>query len=158
MQTLFVSKLDLQGNETYRYTGRLLERRGNLLVLEAFFDRGDTQVDEIVLRRGDRFVEYYFYDRWYNIFQIFDREDQQLKGWYCNISRPAAMRGNTIVFQDLALDLLVYPDGRQVVLDEDEFQSLPLSSALREQAQNALRELQALFAGADGLPPWSQAA
>ena len=147
MQTLFVSKLDHLGKETYRYSGQLLEHRGKLLVLEAFFDRGDTPVDEIVLRKGDRFIEYYFLDRWYNIFQIFAREDQQLKGWYCNISQPAALHKDTIVFQDLALDLLVYPDGRQVVLDEEEFHALPLSPALRKQAESALEELQALFSG-----------
>lgn len=153
MEPLFVSKVDHQGRETYRYPGRLLEMRTNMLILEAFYDREDTPVGEIVLRKGDRFAEYYFFDRWYNVFQIFAREDQQHKGWYCNISRPAALHGNTVVFQDLALDLLVYPDGRQLVLDEDEFLVLPISPDLRERARLALQELQDLFAGAKGSNP-----
>jgi hypothetical protein len=47
----------------------------------------------------------------------------------------------------LALDLLVFPDGRQIVLDEDEFNALPLSEAERQSALAALAELQALFRG-----------
>jgi hypothetical protein len=41
--------------------------------------------------------------------------------------------------------LLVYPDGRQLVLDEDEFAELELSEADQQQARRALGELQALF-------------
>ena len=43
------------------------------------------------LRRGDRFIETYYTDRWYNIFEIHAREDDRLKGWYCNIAKPAVM-------------------------------------------------------------------
>ena len=47
-------------------------------------------------------------------------------------------------YVDLALDLLVYPDGRQLVLDEDEFQALSLDTATHVKAQAALNELQRL--------------
>ena len=45
---------------------------------------------------------------------------------------------------DLALDLLVFPDGRQLVLDEDEFEALQPDAALRAAAQSALDELKTL--------------
>jgi protein associated with RNAse G/E len=82
---------------------------------------------------------------WYNIYEIHAREDGSVRGYYCNISRPAQIGAETISYVDLALDLLVYPDGRQLVLDEDEFAALPLSAAEREQAIRALGELQAGF-------------
>ena len=40
-----------------------------------------------------------------------------------------------------ALDLLALPDGRQILLDEDEFEDLAPSHALREQAAEALETL-----------------
>ncbi len=39
--------------------------------------------------------------------------------------------GDCLSYVDLALDLLVFPDGRQFVLDEDEFLKLDLSPADR---------------------------
>ena len=50
-----------------------------------------------------------------------------LRGWYCNIGKPALLDGDCLSYVDLALDLLVFPDGRQFVLDEDEFLRLDLS-------------------------------
>jgi hypothetical protein len=51
----------------------------------------------------------------------------------------------TLAYDDLALDLLVYPDGRQLVLDEDEFQGITISTEERRCALKALRELRRLF-------------
>jgi hypothetical protein len=45
----------------------------------------------------------------------------------------------------LALDLLVFPDGRQLVLDEGEFNALTLPTEIRENACNALKTLQFIF-------------
>ncbi|MEJ2262881.1 MAG: DUF402 domain-containing protein [Anaerolineales bacterium] len=145
MSSVTVIKLDHKGQETWRYQGNVIERQSHCIILEAHFDREDTYVDSLVLRRGDRFVETYFDDRWYNIFEVHDRVDDHLKGWYCNIGSPAAFRDQTVSYRDLALDLLVLPDGRQLVLDEDEFADLPLKQAEREKAWEALAELQKSF-------------
>ena len=104
------------------------------------------QVVQSTLRRGDRFIETFYLDRWYNILEIHDREDDQLKGWYCNIGKPAMKEaGNEISYVDLALDLWVAPDGTQTVLDEDEFNALDLDAETRSKARAALAELQSLF-------------
>ena len=84
-------------------------------------------------------------DAFYNIYEMRSQEENQLKGWYCNISRPARITADTLTFDDLALDLLVFPDGRQRVLDEDEFAELNLSAADVQAATSALAELQHLF-------------
>jgi hypothetical protein len=140
-----VIKLDASGRETWRYPGRVIQRQANWIVIEAFFDRPDMLLHGMPLLRGDRFLETYFGDRWYNIFEIHDRRDDQLRGWYCNITRPASIAENTIRYIDLALDLLVFPDGRQLVLDEDQFEKLNLSQASREQARLALDKLKRDF-------------
>lgn len=140
-----VIKLNLERQETWRYTGQVLQRRPNAVLLEAYFNRADTPFHGILLGRGDRFVEVFYVDRWYNIFEMHDRETDLLKGWYCNVCLPAEIEAQQVAYVDLALDLLVYPDGRQLVLDEDEFAALPLDDAMRAQAQDALTALQNFF-------------
>ena len=145
MGFIIVRKLNPAGEETWRYTGRVLERAPNRVVLEAAFNRDDTPFHGIVLRNGDRFVETFYTDRWYNVFEIHDRDDDRLKGWYCNIGHPAVIEKETVAYIDLALDLLVYPDGRQLVLDEDEYETLALPPELQQQARQAMDELRAGF-------------
>jgi predicted RNA-binding protein associated with RNAse of E/G family len=145
MTNITVIKQDYLGNETWRYVGNLITRQHDEIEIEAFFDRDDTPVAGITLIRGDRFVETYYSDRWYNIFEIHDQGSGELKGWYCNIGYPAVITDNTIAYRDLALDLLVYPDGEKILLDEDEFSTLPLSHEVQSAARQALRELQQKF-------------
>lgn len=141
-----IAKLNTQGAETWRYSGTILSAQGGEILLEALFNRPDTPFHEILLRQGDRFEEVYYTDRWYNIFEIHDRDSAEIKGWYCNVTCPAQFEGGVLAYIDLALDLLVYPDGRQLVLDEDEFEALNLPADLQAKAWQALADLQALFA------------
>jgi protein associated with RNAse G/E len=113
--------------------------------IEATFNRPDTPFHGILLKQGDRFVETYDSTQWYNIFEMYDRDDGARKGWYCNVTRPAVFADGLITYVDLALDLLVYPDGRQLVLDEDEFAALNLEPAEQDRARQALMELQDRF-------------
>jgi predicted RNA-binding protein associated with RNAse of E/G family len=140
-----VLKRGPDGAVVWRYRGRVLRREGASLTLEALFDRPDTPFMGVVLKPGDRFVETFYSDRWYNVFEIYDRDDGRLKGWYCNIGRPAELEPESVSYVDLALDLWVTPDGRQSVLDEDEFASLAIDDETRARARDALRELQSLF-------------
>jgi uncharacterized protein len=142
---ILVRKLDVDGNETLRYTGRVLERGPQHVQLEAFFTRDDILFHDILLGKDDRFVETFYSDRWYNVFELYDRDDGRLKGWYCNIGHPAVIQDGTVSYRDLALDLLVYPDGRQLVLDEDEFEALELTKPVRKEALAALEALQREF-------------
>jgi protein associated with RNAse G/E len=142
---LTVIKQNEVGEETWRYSGVRLHQDSRSVILEAFFDREDFTFHGIFLGKGDRFVEIYFNDRWYNIFEIHAREDDHLRGWYCNIATPVNINQETISYRDLALDLLVYPDGQQLVLDEDEFLVRVTDPHLRNQARQALTELQEFF-------------
>jgi hypothetical protein len=50
-----------------------------------------------------------------------------------------------VSYVDLALDLWVAADGAQTVLDEAEFDALPLEAATQLTARQSLRDLQLLF-------------
>jgi uncharacterized protein len=140
-----VQKKNPAGKVTYEYEGVLLRREEHSLVLEALFDRADMPFMDVVFKTGDRFVEYYYSDRWYNIFAVHDRDDDQVKGWYCNVGEPAVFEDRLVSYVDLALDLWVSVDGTQTVLDEDEFEDLRLSEELKESAIRGLEELKKLF-------------
>jgi hypothetical protein len=135
----------LEGKVTWQYTGRVIRRELNSVVLEAHFNRPDMPFMGIMLKQGDRFVETFYTDRWYNIFEIYDRDDGQLKGYYCNIGKPAIIRDGQVSYVDLALDLWVTPDGQQQTLDEDEFVLLKMDENTRLQARAGLAGLQDLF-------------
>jgi hypothetical protein len=145
MTTIDVIKFNHKGEETWRYSGVILKKTSSLIVVEASFDREEIQVDDLTMLRGDRFIEFYFTDRWYNIFEIRHHSDNHIKGWYCNICHPAVYSDTSIAYRDLALDLLVYPTGHQVVLDETEFENLSLSPFERNMARISLNELQRKF-------------
>jgi predicted RNA-binding protein associated with RNAse of E/G family len=119
----------------------------NYVTLEAFFDRDDMLFHGMKLLRGDLFVETYYFDRWYNVYEIHAREDGLLRGYYCNIGTPPSINGKQLSYIDLALDLLVFPDGRQLVLDKEEFEALPIKPETRLKALAALDELKGLFSG-----------
>ncbi len=145
MPEVLVVKRNLGREVVWQYRGRILHRDATSVTLEAYFNRSDMPFLDVVLKQGDRYVETYYSDRWYDIFEIYDRDTAKLKGWYCNVTRPAKISETTISYVDLALDLWVAPDGRQTVLDEDEFAALALPPPERDEARRALAQLQRLF-------------
>lgn len=142
-ESVTVRKLGLDGEEVWRWRGEVVARGEGWVQVEARFDGGDRDLGYVTLRDGDRFIEWYYADRWYNIFEIHDRDDGRLKGWYCNITRPTVFSPGEIAQVDLALDLFVHADGRVLVMDEEEFSALPLSDKERDAARAAVSQLRA---------------
>jgi len=140
-----VQKKNPAGEVTYQYEGDLVRRDENSIVIEALFNRKDMPFQDVVFRTGDRFVEYYYSDRWYNIFAVHDRDDGTVKGWYCNVGMPAVIEDGIVSYVDLALDLWVSANGEQTVLDEDEFEALDLNEELTLGALTGLEELKRSF-------------
>ena len=145
--TITVYKLDHHGRELWRYPGRVLARDATSIRLEGFYNRDDTVVGYAVFRRGDRLAETFYSDRWYNVFAVYDRDDGALKGWYCNITRPATITDEAVSGDDLALDVWVSPDGAATVLDEEEFAALELGEDERDAARQALGQIIELARG-----------
>jgi predicted RNA-binding protein associated with RNAse of E/G family len=144
-----VRKLDFTGRLVTSYQGQVIHRDIASIVLEARWQRDRLELPYIVLEPDDRFIEFFFTDRWYNIFEIHARENDRLKGWYCNIARPAVFEDGNLSAVDLALDLFVYPNGDTLTLDQDEFDALDLQRDDPEawrQALAAVTELRAMIA------------
>ncbi|MBI3166150.1 MAG: DUF402 domain-containing protein [Chloroflexi bacterium] len=140
-----ILKKNLADEVTWQYDSEVLRRDENSITVEAFFNRDDMPFQEIVLKRNDRFVETFYTDKWYNIFEIYDRDDGQLKGWYCNITKPVVIEDGQISYVDLALDLWVSADGTRKVLDEDDLERLGLDEETKQKVFAGLRELEQYF-------------
>jgi hypothetical protein len=151
MESVTIIKKTPAGAETWRYPGDVLQQTETGILVIAHFNRADSAFHGIHLTKGDPFIEAYYSDRWYNLFEIYDRDSGALKGWYCNVTFPAEFTDGTVEYRDLALDLLVYPDGRQLLLDEDEFAELDIGPAERARALQAVDELRSLFKENPGL-------
>lgn len=144
MTQFTVYKLDENGKEVWNYPALVLEQTVDCIRLEAFFNRDDHDAGYVIFKRNDRFVEYFYTERYYNIFAIYDRDNGALKGWYCNICRPAVITKTAVYCEDLALDVWVDLDGTAVVLDEDEFAVLNLDAEEVGRAKTAVAHLQTL--------------
>lgn len=68
-----------------------------------------------------RGVSAYFIDKGIKVSKVFDNAGQMVY-WYCDIIETHYdEKGNTYTFNDLLIDVVVYPDGQVEVLDMDEF-------------------------------------
>jgi uncharacterized protein len=136
-----VYKCDAQGNVVWQYGGQMVDGGDSWVCLQAPFERPDMDMGYVVFRQGDLFTEWFYADRWYNVFRIEDVEDGRLKGWYCNVTRPAHLTQEAIYADDLALDVFVTPNGSIILLDEDEFDELELSADERIAALRAVESI-----------------
>ncbi|GKQ36297.1 DUF402 domain-containing protein [Streptomyces sp. A012304] len=135
------------GRTKIRYPARLLSDNGTRLAVRAPW-AGEAVRDFGFVRfeAGDVFTEYYWRDRWYAVKEVRDAAGA-LKGWYCDITRPAVYTGGELVVEDLDLDLWRSADGTDVRrLDEDEFALSGLPERDPEAAAAALAALDELEA------------
>jgi len=124
------------------YAGEVVRTDDRLVVVRCPWTREEPlDLGAFVLEAGDVFVEHYYRDEWFNVFEVHGA-DGALKGWYCNVTAPAEIGADAIRWFDLALDLLVLPDGRATVVDEDEFEELALPEEQARRAWAALARLQ----------------
>lgn len=151
-----VYKLNQDGQPVASYTGVPVQYRDDGIVIKAIWTHRRMDLGYTTFEYGDIFIEYYYRDRWYNIFEVRDGHQDRLKGWYCNITRPPRIESQTIAWQDLWLDLWIDPQGRMRVLDEDEFALGTLDEATRTAACAALDELR--YAVHHRLAPFDQIA
>lgn len=141
-----VHKLDTAGVAVVTYPATLVERLPGGVRLEAEWTRPPLALDYTTFATGDRFIEWFYCDRWYNIFEV-RAADGRLKGWYCNIAEPATISDAVITCRDLLLDVWVTPHGASLLLDEDEFDADDrLDAATRARARRAVTDVLALVA------------
>lgn len=99
----------------------LIERKNSLLLFVGEFEQEIKHPNLGVIRRGTVSYEYYWLDRWYNIFR-FHEPNGDLRNFYCNINKPPIFENNVLDYIDLDIDILVWTDFSYEVLDVDEFE------------------------------------
>ena len=127
--------------ETVTYEGTLLIESGGHILIHARWERARLELGYVTFERGDHFFEHYYTERYYTVFELRSAEGD-LKGWYCNVARPAEFDGKILTSEDLELDLFVSADRQTVLtLDEDEFVARAFDAETVEAAQAALTDL-----------------
>ncbi|MGW6646944.1 DUF402 domain-containing protein [Streptomyces sp. A244] len=141
------------GRTKIRYSGELVSDDGTRVAVRApWAGAGVRDFGFVRFESGDVFTEYYWRDRWYAVKEVRSATGT-LKGWYCDVTRPAVRSGPELVVEDLDLDLWRSADGSDVRrLDEDEFAESGLAEKDPEAARAALAaldELESLARGGD---------
>ncbi|CAB50945.1 DUF402 domain-containing protein [Streptomyces violaceoruber] len=133
------------GRTKIRYPAGLLHDDGTRLAVRApWAGDGVRDFGFVRFEAGDVFTEYYWRDRWYSVKEVRTAAGV-LKGWYCDITRPAVRTGTELVVEDLDLDLWRSADGADVRrLDEDEFAESGLTDRDPEAAAAAVAALEEL--------------
>jgi protein associated with RNAse G/E len=135
-----VIKLTPQGEEKVRYPGCIVEHLASGIVLLANWTLPMQDLGYTRFEPQDQFREYYYTDRWFNIFSISSAIGTH-KGWYCNIAEPVQLGRDYIWQVDLLLDVWVNPAGEPLLLDEDEFALAILSERQKTGARQGLQML-----------------
>ena len=143
-----VRVLKYDGAEYRRWHARLAQREGSLIVLEAAFEF-DVQHHLLGdIQRGTRTIEYYWLDRWYNVFRFLN-SDGSTRLFYCNVNTLPTFADGVLTYIDLDIDILVQPDLSYQVLDLEEFAAnaalYVYSREIKRQAQAAVDELISLI-------------
>jgi nicotinamide-nucleotide amidase len=115
-----IYKCDHRGERRVGYEGELIANDGTCITLRAPWTLPARALPFVTLEPGDVFIETFYTDRWYNVFEIHG-PDGALKGWYADICRPARLEGDALSWDDLALDIWMDPDGTMQILDQEEF-------------------------------------
>lgn len=132
-----VRKFD--GAEHRRWSARLVDRSGPLLMLDATFDEHIEHELLGSVPAGTISTEYYWLDRWYNVFRFAD-PTRTLKNFYCNINMPPQFDGKILSYVDLDIDVLVEPDlSSYRILDLEDFEENSKRYSYPAEVQNAAR-------------------
>jgi predicted RNA-binding protein associated with RNAse of E/G family len=136
-----VSKLNSLGETKIQYQGEIIEHLTSGVIILAYWKLPLKDFGYACFEPGDRFIEYYYTNRWFNIFDISTASGER-KGWYCNIAEPAFIHDDQIKQIDLLLDVWVDPWGTPLLLDEDEFEAdTTLNDQQRTCARQGLQDL-----------------
>ncbi|MFJ5723323.1 DUF402 domain-containing protein [Streptomyces sp. NPDC093149] len=147
-ETALVVALVKAGRTKIRYPADVVRDDGTRVTVRApWAAPGVRDFGFVRFEPGDVFTEHYWRDRWFAVKEV-RGSTGGLKGWYCDITRPAVLRDGELLVEDLDLDLWVSADGSSVLrLDEDEFEESGLAErdpAAAGAARRALDELEHL--------------
>ncbi len=122
----------------------MIKQENFLLTFVGEFDKEIDHPHLGVIRRGTISHEFYWLDRWYNVFR-FHEPDGKLRNFYCNINMLPTFEKKILNYVDLDIDVLVWKDFSFEILDLDEFEENAVkyhySPQVYDKANESLAEL-----------------
>jgi protein associated with RNAse G/E len=147
-KTITVRTFKYDGTEHRRWRAQISRIENPLIVLDAKFEKEIKHPLLGTVLPETLSIEYYWLDRWYNIFR-FVQPTGELRNFYCNVNLPPVLQGDVLSYIDLDMDILVAPDFSYSILDEDEFTvnaaRFNYPQEVRRRAQEALKQLVTLI-------------
>lgn len=117
----------------------LVHREAGHVVLRYDITGQGGEVAGVRLPGGTITYAYYWTDRPYNVYHWL-LPDGTTAGYYFNLADQTEIGEKRVAWLDLTVDILITPDGRCQVLDEDELPA-DLGPALRERLARAKAEI-----------------
>ena len=147
-EPITISALKYDGSEHKNWPGHLVVNEPPLLVVDALFVE-DVQHELLgAISKGTVSTEYYWLDRWYNVFRFGDKT-QLNATFYCNVTTPPRFENGTLSYVDLDIDVFVHSDFTYEVLDVEDFNTNALlysyPNEIEHYAYQAVEELKALI-------------
>ncbi|CAN5723851.1 hypothetical protein BH20ACI4_BH20ACI4_00690 [soil metagenome] len=102
------------------WTADLIEINNSLLVFLGVFKETVRHPFLGVIRRGTISYEYYWLERWYNVFQFHEPEGN-FRNFYCNLNMPPVFQNGALDYVDLDIDVIVWKDFSYEIHDLDDF-------------------------------------
>lgn len=120
-QSVTINSRKFDGRIHRTWQADLIEKTEELFTFVGVFEQEVKHPDLGLIRPGTISYEYYWPDRWYNVFKFHEPEGQ-LRNFYCNINFPPRFQNAVLDFIDLDIDLLVWRDFSWQRLDVEEFE------------------------------------
>jgi uncharacterized protein len=147
-KTVTVRTYKYDGTEHRHWRAQISRIESPLIVLDARFEEEIKHPLLGTVLPETLSIEYYWLDRWYNIFR-FIQPTGELRNFYCNVNVPPVLQGDVLSYIDLDMDILVEPDLSYSILDEDEFMTnaarFNYPEEIRRRSQEALEQLVTLI-------------
>ncbi len=126
------------------WKAELIEETSELYIFAGVFDFEVKHPKLGIIRPGTISYEYYWKNKWFNIFRFHEPEGS-LRNFYCNVNQPPNFKNGVIDYIDLDIDVLVWKDFSFEILDLDEFEENILkykySKKLQDQVHSSLAEI-----------------
>ena len=140
--------------QSFKHDGSLHRTWATGFVIEANEKRIVAVTDHALVSEADgrRWVTkepavcFFYPDRWYNVICMIRKGGVH---YYCNIASPSLVDEEAIKNIDYDLDVKIFPNGKFIILDEDEYQqhsrqmqySQKLDVVIRQGLQNVLNDI-----------------
>ena len=116
-----INSLKFDGSINKSWNAELVNCENRLFTFVGKFEKEIIHSQLGIIRRGTMSYEFYWLNRWYNVFRFHEPEGG-LRNFYCNINLPLKFSGSVLDYVDLDIDILVWKDFSYQILDSEEFE------------------------------------